>query len=141
MTTVAEIDRLVLQDDKLMAALLPRLGPKVRAAYAKDRDSWIVLRTGSAAGRPISPADLSKHKQAFAGWLRALRTKTGQPGGAPRPSARAAKVAAPVAATARPGGAAPPASAAVKSGHHGAWLAAGAIAVGLVGLGMKRRRS
>ena len=52
MTTVRDIDRLVLSDDAVAARIWPRLGPKVRDAYLHDRDAWVVLRRMVEAGGP-----------------------------------------------------------------------------------------
>ena len=71
--TMADVDRLVLQDDAAAARLWPRLGPKVRAAYLEDRDAWVVLRRRADEGRPPTAAALATKHRAFTGWARAFR--------------------------------------------------------------------
>jgi hypothetical protein len=73
-TTVAEVDRLVQDDDAVAARLWPSLGSKVRDAYLRDRDAWIGLRQEINKG--TTPADdvLIARRSTFSGWARAFRT-------------------------------------------------------------------
>ena len=71
--TIADVDRLVVQDDTAAARLWPRLGPKVRAAYLADRDAWVALRRQADAGQPPAANVLAAKERAFAGWARAFR--------------------------------------------------------------------
>jgi hypothetical protein len=137
MTSVADVDRLVREDDQMVADLLPQLGPRVRSAYTADRNAWIARRAGAARGQAISAADLTKYQRAFAGWARALRAKAAASAGATRAKRAGRPASAAPAPMPAPASAAPPTGQA-KS-HRGVWLAAGLLAVGIVGLSGRRR--
>lgn len=72
MTTVADVDRLVQEDDSVAARLWPHLGPRVRDAYLRDRDAWISLRREVEKGTPPRDDVLNARRSAFAGWGRAF---------------------------------------------------------------------
>jgi hypothetical protein len=140
MTNVAEIDRLVREDDQMVADLLPQLGPRVRSAYTADRNAWIALRSGPAGGQNTPAATLDKHKRTFAGWARALRAKAGPARATPRaPAVAPANRSAALRSTAAAGP--QPASPVAKPGHRGVWLAAALAVVGIIGLGLRRNKS
>jgi hypothetical protein len=73
MTTVKQVDSLVVSDDAVAARLWPRLGPKVQRAYLADRDGWVVLRRRVEAGETLPQVTLVAQQKVFAGWARAFR--------------------------------------------------------------------
>jgi hypothetical protein len=83
MTSVPEIDRLVVSDDAIAARLWPRLGPRVRKTYLDDRDRWIALRRQVEAGATLPAATLAAEHKVFTGWARAFRAAAGQRNRAP----------------------------------------------------------
>jgi hypothetical protein len=83
MTSVVEIDRLVVSDDAVAARLWPRLGPRVRRAYLDDRDRWIALRRKVETGATLPPTTLAAEHKVFAGWARAFQAAGGPRKGAP----------------------------------------------------------
>jgi len=164
MTSVSEIDRLVVSDDAVAARIWPRLGPRVRRAYLDDRDGWVVLRRKVEAGATLPAATLAAEHRVFIGWARAFRMASGQRKAAPAtkkvahhapvataaPARAAASVAVP-----RPGSAAttlPPASRVALSspalattaqlkGSGGAAVAGGLVLAGLVAVAARRNRA
>jgi hypothetical protein len=144
MTTVREIDRLVLTDDVTAARLWPRLGPKVRDAYLRDRDAWVVLRREVASGTRLPAATLVAQQKKFSGWARAFRaaaagkTKRSQPASvAQRPAAGPASAALAVAPLPAP------AAAALTKGAGGAGtaVAGGLVLAGLIAVAARRKRA
>lgn len=77
MTTVKQVDSLVVNDDAVAARLWPRLGPKVQRAYLGDRDRWIGLRRRVESGQTLSQSTLVAEQKVFAGWARAFRAAAG----------------------------------------------------------------
>ena len=72
MSTVREVDSLVVADDAVAARLWPRLGARVRQAYLADRDGWVRLRRGVEAGEALSASTLAAQHKVFSGWARAF---------------------------------------------------------------------
>ena len=164
MTSVSEIDRLVVSDDAVAARIWPRLGSRVRRAYLDDRDGWVVLRRKVEAGATLPAATLAAEQKVFTGWARAFRVASAQGKGAPATKKVAhrapAATAAPARATASvavppPGSVAttlPPASrvalsspalartAQLKSSG-GAAVAGGLVLAGLVAVAARRKRA
>ena len=159
MTTVREIDRLVLSDDAFAARLWPRLGPKVRDAYFHDRDGWVVLRRTVEAGASLPAATLAAEQKVFLGWARAFRaaaagrTKRSQPGtvarrtGARASTAAAASSSSPRAILPPPTAASTPlaatATAAVTKAKGGAGtaVAGGLVLAGIIAVAARRKRA
>ena len=143
MTTVAEVDRLVLKDDAVAARIWPRLGPKVREACLHDRDAWIALRRQGDAGKAPSAEALSASHRAFAGWARAFhavsRPRTRAPGAQQPSQAAAFPASAAPASVAAP----PPAFATVQRASAGSGVAvAGGLALaGLIAFAAGRKRA
>jgi hypothetical protein len=143
-TTVADVDRLVIVADSAVARRWPRLGPKVRAAYLDDRNRWIEIRRGPDGGATSSAATLDRQRRVFEGWLRAFRAV------AARPHAQKARVstspalpnvpaAAPLSTPSAPMLPTTP-SASRGSGGAGAAVAGGLVLAGLVAAAAARRR-
>ena len=155
MTSVREIDRLVVSDDAIAARLWPRLGSKVRSAYLGDRDGWVALRRTVEAGAPLPPSTLAAQRKVFAGWARAFRAAAG---GRPKrsPAAPASRTPVPFAAAATPpstdAAASPPplalqqaapalaAVAKAKGSAGGAAVAGGLALAGLIAFAARRKR-
>ena len=159
MTTVREIDRLVVSNDALAARLWPGLGPKVRGAYLRDRDAWVVLRRTVEAGASLPTATLAAEQKVFLGWGRALRAaaagKTKRPrpvtvarrAGAPASAAAAAAASStraifppPTAASTPPAATAAAAVTKVKGGA-GTAVAGGLVLAGLIAVAARRKRA
>ena len=151
MTTVREIDRLVVADDAVAARLWPRLGPRVRAAYAGDRDAWVSLRRTVEAGATLPPSTLSAQRKVFSGWARAFRAAAG---GRPKRSPLTATsrptvaVSAPATAAAAAAPFAPPSLAAAAittrsqaTGGAGTAVAGGLVLAGLIAIAARRKRA
>jgi hypothetical protein len=141
MTTVADVDRLVVAADGSVAHYWPRLGPKVRTAYLDDRNKWIALRNAPDKGASASPATLETHRRVFAGWQRAFKTVA-----RPRPHQATAASPAPVPGAAKPAAiasAVPPALAVASRGTSGAGaaVAGGLVLAGLIAFAAKRRHA
>ena len=153
MTSVRDIDRLVVSDDAVAAQIWPRLGSKVRGAYLGDRDGWVALRRTVEAGATLPPATLAAQHKVFAGWARALR---GAAGGRPKrsPAASAPRTSAPLAAATNqpsvtaadspppsaPQQAAPALVAVAKAkGSAGAAVAGGLVLAGLIAFAARRK--
>ena len=161
MTSVTEIDRLVVSEDAVAARLWPRLGPRVRTAYLNDRDGWIALRRKVEAGATLPPATLAAEHKVFTGWARAFRAAAGQRKGAPTAKAgRRTPGAAPNAPAAA--GPAPRADAAATAlspasrgaltatalatapqakGSGGTAVAGGLVLAGLIAIAARRKRA
>jgi len=166
MTSVTEIDRLVVSDDAVAARIWTRLGPRVRTAYLNDRDGCVVLRRKVEAGATLPLATLVAEHRVFTGWARALRTAAGQtprtatvkppvrrragPGmpaaaktmatsTAPREPATAVATASPL--LSRPALATPSlATAAQSKGSGGTAVAGGIVLAGLIAVAAARRK-
>jgi hypothetical protein len=146
-TSVADVDRLVVAADGAVAHYWPRLGPKVRNAYLDDRNKWIEIRRAPDAGASATPATLETQRRVFTGWVRAFKAV----GARPRPHKRAASAAAapskapPAAAPvpAAPPVAAAPALARVSRGTGGAGtaVAGGLVLAGLIAVAARRRKA
>src|SRR4051812_30172690 len=150
MSTVAEVDRLVVSDDAVAARLWPRLGPRVRSTYLADRDRWIALRRTVEGGATLSASTLAAQRKVFAGWSRAF-SAAGRP--RPAPAAKRKVSAAtpqaatvppvatsPAAAVAPPAAAPPsPPAAVVKSGGGaGTAVAGGVVLATLIAIAARR---
>ena len=72
MTTVRQVDGLVVADDAVAARLWPRLGARVRQTYLVDRDGWVQLRRRVEAGETLSASTLVAQHKVFSGWARAF---------------------------------------------------------------------
>ncbi len=159
MSTVRDIDRLVVRDDAVAARLWPRLGPRVRDAYVHDRDAWVVLRRTVESGGSLPAETLVAQQKVFSGWARAFRAaaaariKHSRKASAIRRtaapvSAAATATASPPAATVRsPATAAPPliasaaATATMVKGSAGTAVAGGLVLAGLIALAARRKRA
>ena len=160
MTTVREIDRLVVSDDAFAARLWPRLGPKVRDAYLHDRDAWVVLRRTVEAGASLPAATLAAEQKVFLGWARALRAAAAgktkrrprsvtvaRRAGAPASAAAAATASSTRAIFPPPTAASTPlaatAAAAVTKvkGGAGTAVAGGLVLAGLIAVAARRKRA
>jgi MYXO-CTERM domain-containing protein len=163
MTTVAQVDQLVVSDDAVAARLWPKLGPRVQRAYLDDRDRWVALRRRVEAGEALPQATLASEHKVFTGWARAFRaaappkqrgaTKKKSPGPTAGLAATTAAAAAAVPTPSSPPAAitpgpavatATPALAAVakSTGGAGAAAAGGLLALaGLVAFAARRKRS
>lgn len=156
MTTVRDIDRLVLSDDAVAARIWPRLGPKVRDAYVHDRDAWVVLRRTVESGSSLPAATLAEQQKVFSGWARAFRAAAGGRTKHSQPAAVARRAAAPVLAapvafatprptavtSALPSMAAPGAAAITKAkGGAGTAVAGGLVLAGLIAVAARRKRA
>jgi len=165
MTSVPEIDRLVVSDDAVAARLWPGLGPRVRRAYLDDRDGWVVLRRKVEGGATLPPVTLTAEHKVFTGWARAFRAASvGQAKAAParkagqRAPGAVAKVAATTASTTPPRARAAAASAALPAarasliapalatatqvnGSGGTAVAGGLVLAGLVAVAARRKRA
>ena len=147
MTTVRDIDRLVLSDDAVAARLWPRLGPKVRDAYIHDRDAWVVLRRTVEAGGSLPTATLAAQRKVFSGWARAFRAAAARRTKR-SPLASVARGAA-VPATTDASAAVPsppllaPATVAVTKvkGGAGTAVAGGLVLAGLIAVAARRKRA
>jgi hypothetical protein len=141
MTTVPQIDQLVVVDDAVAARLWPRLGPRVRQAYTADRDAWVVLRRKVDAGETLPAATLAAQHKAFSGWARAFRAASSRPkpaaGHRPAVSPAAAPVAAPLAAATL----APLPAVPTPRGGAGTAVAGGLLLAGLVAVAARRKRA
>lgn len=145
MTSVADVDRLVVAADASVAHFWPRLGPKVRNAYLDDRNRWIALRSAPDKGASMPPSTLETQRRVFSGWVRAFKTVAASPR-AHKPAARAAQPAAPAAPPVRPPAsptAATPALLTASRGSSGAGaaVAGGLVLAGLVAVAARRRRA
>jgi hypothetical protein len=146
MTTVANVDRLVVAADASVAHYWPRLGPKVRTAYLDDRNKWIALRNAPDKGASAPATTLETHRRVFTGWLRAFKTVAARPRPhrvTPNTAARAeAPRVPPVAEAAKPAAAAPALAAVSRgTGGAGAAVAGGLVLAGLIAVAAKRRRA
>lgn len=152
MTTIAEIDRLVRNDDAVAARLWPKLGPKVRAGYLHDRDAWIAVRRDVDAGKQPTAEALEVHRKAFAGWARAFHavSKPGMRAHRTRPAATTAPAVVVPKSTAPanpepapPEAAVVPAVASVKRAGVGAGgaVAGGLVLAGLIAVAARRKRA
>jgi hypothetical protein len=72
MIAVADVDRLVADDDGIAAGVWPRLGARVRKAYVGDRNAWLAARKAAEGSTPPA-ALLARHHRVFDGWARAFR--------------------------------------------------------------------
>jgi len=142
-TTVAEVDRLVLKDDAVAARIWPRLGPKVREAYLHDRDAWIALRREVEAGKALSAEALSASHKAFAGWARAFQAASGPRKRAAGPQQPSQAAAVPPSAAPATVVAPPPPLATVQRASAGSGVAvAGGLALaGLIAFAARRKRA
>ena len=165
MTSVTEVDRLVVSDDAVAARLWPRLGPRARRTYLDDRDGWVVLRRKVEAGATLPPARLAAEHKVFSGWARAFRAAAagqakhapaakvsrrspGAAAGAPAataasaPGTRAHATAAAVTPAWRVALAAPAlAPAAQVKGSGGTAVAGGLVLAGLIAVAARRKRA
>ena len=152
MTTVAQIDRLVIADDDVAARLWPHLGPRVRRAYTGDRDTWIAFRRDVDEGRTLSAATLATEHKVFAGWARAFRAvaqprrrvvATAKPVTHTAAAATAAAAAStPSVPTAAPMPATPRLPAVTVPGSGAGTAVAGGLALaGLIALAARRKRT
>jgi hypothetical protein len=149
MTTVADVDRLVVAADQSVAHYWPRLGPRVRTAYLADRNKWIALRNAPDKGASTPAATLETHRRVFTGWLRAFKTVAARPRRHPTTASAAAAVAAPVAppaASTKPATVAPVAPIALAAAGRGtsgvgAAVAGGLVLAGLIAVAANRRRA
>jgi len=164
MTSVVEIDRLVVSDDAVAARLWPRLGPRVRRAYLDDRDRWIALRRKVETGATLPPTTLAAEHKVFAGWARAFQAAGGPRKGAPTakagrrtpgPAATAAAATAAAASAPRANAVAAalspasrvalsaPALATVPQvkGSGGTAVAGGLVLAGLIAIAARRKRA
>lgn len=145
MTTVADVDRLVIASDGAVAHYWPRLGPKVRTAYLDDRTKWIAIRSAPDGGAATPPSTLETQRRVFGGWVRAFKAVGARPHApkvavrSPAPSGRATAAA----PTSTPTAAATPALAAVSRGTSGAGaaVAGGLVLAGLIAVAANRRRA
>jgi len=142
-TTMADVDRLVVAADGAVAHYWPRLGPKVRNAYLDDRNKWIAIRQAPDAGASATAETLETQRRVFAGWGRAFkavgsRPRPRKPAGAPTKAAPA--VAAPLVA---PSATTAPAVATVRRGMGGAGtaVAGGLVLAGLIAVAARRRKA
>jgi hypothetical protein len=146
-TTVADVDKLVVAADGAVAHYWPRLGPKVRNAYLADRNKWITIRQAPDAGASATPAVLETQRRVFTGWLRAFKAVGARPRPPKPPAPTAAapsQTAPPVAAPpVTPSAAAAPALATVSRGTGGAGtaVAGGLVLAGLIALAARRRKA
>jgi hypothetical protein len=146
-TTVADVDRLVVAADSAVAHYWPRLGPKVRNAYLDDRNKWIEIRQAPDAGASATPATLETQRRVFTGWGRAFKAV----GARPRPRKPAAPpVAAPSKAppaaampsvTPSPAAASALATVSRGTGGAGAAVAGGLVLAGLIAIAARRRKT
>ena len=145
MTTVADVDRLVVASDGAVAHYWPRLGPKVRTAYLGDRNKWIAIRSAPDGGANTPPSTLETQRRVFSGWVRAFKAVASRPRVAkpparpPAPAGQATAIAPPSTPTA----AATPALATVSRGTSGAGaaVAGGLVLAGLIAVAANRRRA
>ena len=135
MITVSAVDRLVVQDDTALARVWSQLGERLRAAYAADRDGWVVLRRQATDGRAIDQPTLTAQHNVFSGWARALRLA-----GQRRPSTTA-KIAPARTATAPAAAAVPAPSPAARPGMGGAAVAGVLVIASVVAVAAARRRA
>ncbi|HVZ70918.1 MAG TPA: hypothetical protein VHJ20_00970 [Polyangia bacterium] len=143
MTTVADVDRLVLAADGAVAHYWPRLGPKVRNAYLDDRNKWIAIRQAPDAGASVTAEALETQRRVFSGWGRAFKAVGARPRlrkPAAAPSKTAPAVAAPLVA---PSATTAPALATVSRGTGGAGtaVAGGLVLAGLIAVAARRRKA
>jgi hypothetical protein len=144
-TTVADIDRLVIAADGAVAHYWPRLGPKVRTAYLDDRNKWISIRSAPDGGANTPASVLEPQRRVFSGWVRAFKAVGARPH-APKVAARKVAPAGQATAVAAPSphtAAAVPALATVSHGTSGAGaaVAGGLVLAGLIAVAANRRRS
>jgi hypothetical protein len=144
-TSVADVDRLVVAADASVAHYWPRLGAKVRNAYLDDRNRWITLRNAPDKGASMPPATLETQRRVFTGWVRAFTAVAARPR-TNKPAARAAQPAAPAAPPVRPPASpttATPALVTASRGSSGAGMAVagGLVLAGLVAVAARRRRA
>jgi hypothetical protein len=145
MTTVADVDRLVVASDGAVAHYWPRLGPKVRTTYLDDRNRWIAIRSAPDGGAATPASGLETQRRVFSGWVRAFKTMasrpraTKPPARAPAPAGRATAVA----TASTPTAATTPALATVSHGSSGAGaaVAGGFVLAGLIAVAARRRRA
>ena len=142
MTTVADVDRLVVASDGAVAHYWPRLGPKVRTAYLDDRNKWIAIRNAPDGGANTPPSTLETQRRVFSGWVRAFKAVASRPRAA-KPSARGPSPAGQATAVAPPTAAATVALATVSHGTSGAGaaVAGGFVLAGLIAVAARRRRA
>jgi hypothetical protein len=146
-TTVADVDRLVVASDGAIAHYWPRLGPKVRTAYVEDRNKWIAIRSAPDGGAASAPSVLETQRRVFGGWLRAFKAVAAHRAARkapalPRPTTPAAPSAPPVTANNTPP-TVPPALAAASRGASGAGaaVAGGLVLASLIAFAARRRRA
>jgi hypothetical protein len=145
MTTVADVDRLVVASDGAVAHYWPRLGPKVRTAYLDDRNRWIAIRSTPDGGAATPASALETQRRVFSGWVRAFKAVGARPhplkapARTPVPAGRATSVA----PTSTPTAVATPALATVSRGTSGAGaaVAGGLVLAGLIAVAANRRRA
>jgi hypothetical protein len=149
-TTVADVDRLVVAADGAVAHYWPRLGPKVRNAYLDDRNTWIALRTAPDKGTSAPPATLETQRRVFAGWVRAFKSVAARPRvhrEAAHPTLQATQAPPPFPGPPSPthaSTAAPlPALTAIRreTSGAGAAVAGGLVLAGLIAVAARRRRA
>jgi hypothetical protein len=144
-TTVADVDRLVVAADGAVAHYWPRLGPKVRTAYLDDRNKWIAIRSAPDGGAATASSALETQRRVFSGWVRAFKAVGARPH-APRAAARTVTPAGQATAVpppSTPRAVAHPPVAAVSRGTSGAGaaVAGGLVLAGLIALAANRRRA
>jgi hypothetical protein len=145
MTTVADVDRLVVASDGAVAHYWPRLGPKVRTAYLGDRNKWIAIRSAPDGGAATPTSTLETQRRVFGGWVRAFKAVGARPHPpkvavrGPAPAGRAPAVAPP----STPAAPTTPALATVSRGTSGAGaaVAGGLVLAGLIAAAASRRRA
>jgi hypothetical protein len=149
MTTVRQVDSLVVADDAVAARLWPRLGARVRQAYLADRDGWVRLRRRVEVGESISASTLLAQHKVFSGWARAFHAAAPARPKRSRTPLAAAQAVGPAAATTATAASVAPRSTALAApvlataskapGGAGTAVAGGLVLAGLIAVAARRR--
>ena len=149
MTSVRQVDSLVVADDAVAARLWPRLGARVRQAYLTDRDGWVRLRRRVEVGESISASTLLAQHKVFSGWARAFHAAAPARAKRSRTPLAAAQAVGPAAATTATAASVAPRSTALAApvfataskvpGGAGTAVAGGLVLAGLIAVAARRR--